>query len=235
MQLFVTEYTKKDTTITIINEELLSQLRKVLRAKIGDTLWIQSPAQESKKTRYEVRIDTWDTTHIISKIISEQIHELTPKLTTMIIAMPNKREKAELIVQKLTECGIDQIIFWPSERSVVKAWNVKKEERLHKIIKEALEQSRGRNLPKLQFTTDIAPYVKNTEVIIFDKDKENIFIHQVTRNSLPVTWVIGPEGGLTDKDYQLFQPYQPKIMSLGATILRMETAAIIGGWIVKNN
>jgi RsmE family RNA methyltransferase len=60
----------------------------------------------------------------------------------MIIAMPNKRDKIELIIQKLTECGLNQIIFWPSERSILREWNPKKEERLHKIIEEAVEQSR---------------------------------------------------------------------------------------------
>lgn len=42
------------------NVELLSQIRKVLRANIGDTFWIQSPENENKKTRYELRIDRWD-------------------------------------------------------------------------------------------------------------------------------------------------------------------------------
>ena len=60
----------------------------------------------------------------------------------MIISMPNKRDKVELIVQKLTECGLDEILFWPSERSIIREWNPKKEERLYKIIKEAVEQSR---------------------------------------------------------------------------------------------
>ena len=44
----------------VADTDLLLQLRKVLRANIGDTLWIQSPDNESKKIRYEVRIDRWD-------------------------------------------------------------------------------------------------------------------------------------------------------------------------------
>ena len=60
----------------------------------------------------------------------------------MIIAMPNKWDKAELIVQKLAECGLSQIVFWPSERSIIRERNPKKSERLDKIIKEAVEQSR---------------------------------------------------------------------------------------------
>ena len=60
MQLFVTNYTKKDAHIIVADSDLLLQLRKVLRANIGDTLRIQSPEHESKKIRYEVRIDRWD-------------------------------------------------------------------------------------------------------------------------------------------------------------------------------
>lgn len=88
--------------------------------------------------------------------------------------MPNKWEKAELIIQKLSEIGIDKIIFWPSERSVIKERNSKKEERLQKIIREAVEQSRGRKLPELQFTTDIETSIENAEVIIFDKREQEL-------------------------------------------------------------
>jgi 16S rRNA (uracil1498-N3)-methyltransferase len=55
--------------------------------------------------------------------------------------MPNKRDKAEMIVQKLTEIGINFIVFWPSERSVIRDINTSKMERLEKISKEAVEQS----------------------------------------------------------------------------------------------
>ena len=62
MQLFITEYKKKDQTVVISDIDLLSQLRKVLRASIGDIIWIQSPGNEAKKIRYEVRIEVWDNT-----------------------------------------------------------------------------------------------------------------------------------------------------------------------------
>lgn len=44
---------------------------------------------------------------------------------------------------------MDEICFWVSERSVIKVWNEKKEERLRKIAKEAVEQSRGWKIPKI--------------------------------------------------------------------------------------
>ncbi|MEI6774969.1 MAG: RsmE family RNA methyltransferase [bacterium] len=142
MQLFVTEYKKNDTTIIITDSNLLSQLRKVLRASIGDIIWVQSPEPAVQKTRYEIRIEVWDNKMVEGTIVSTYHHTTTNAIKTMIVAMPNKWDKVELIVQKLTECGLDQIVFWPSERSIIREWNTKKEERLHKIIKEAVEQSR---------------------------------------------------------------------------------------------
>jgi 16S rRNA (uracil1498-N3)-methyltransferase len=60
----------------------------------------------------------------------------------MLIALPNKREKVEFIVQKLSEIGIDKILFRATERSVITQWNERKANRLYKIAKEAVEQSR---------------------------------------------------------------------------------------------
>ena len=62
MQLFITKYTKKDTHIIITDSDLLSQLRKVLRASIGDIIRVQSPEYENKKIRYEIRIEVWNNT-----------------------------------------------------------------------------------------------------------------------------------------------------------------------------
>lgn len=79
MQLFVTDYKKKGSTMTIDHPEILSQVRKVLRAKIGDTIRVQSHIYEAPMTRYEVRIDQWDDKEIIGTILSDQLHELTSK------------------------------------------------------------------------------------------------------------------------------------------------------------
>lgn len=233
MQLFITDYSKKNTTIFIENEELLLQLRKVLRASIGDSFFVQSPNDEVQKTRYEVKITQWDKKSITWTIVGEVTNELSLPAISMIVAMPNKWEKAELIVQKLSEIGISKIIFWPSERSIIKVWNSKKEERLQKISKEAVEQSRWWNVPKIEFTTNITTYISQVEVFVFDKPGT---MEQTEIDSPhPKVWIIGPEWWLTTKDYQLFEAYSPKIVSLGSTILRMETAAIIGGRFLKNN
>lgn len=235
MQLFVTDYKKKGSTMTIDHPEILSQVRKVLRAKIGDTIWVQSPIYEATTKRYEVRMDQWNDKEITWTIFSEQLHELPSKHLWMIVAMPNKWDKAEFIVQKLSEIGIDKIIFWPSERSIIKERNGKKEERLQKIIKEAVEQSRWRKLPELQFTTDISEHIENAEMIVFDKREQESPQGDSIQSNKDMVWIIWPEGGFTAKDYQQFEAGHPQIIGLGETVLRMETAAIVGARLLKNN
>lgn len=149
----------------------------------------------------------------------------------MIVAMPNTWNKAELIAQKLSEIGISEIIFWPSERSIIKVWNHKKEARIQKIIKEATEQSRWRNIPKIIFTTTLDEHIQNAEVIVFDK-QETPF--DTTKTEKNLVWIVWPEGGFTEKDYTTFDTYTPRLVDLGSTVLRMETAAIIWWRKIKN-
>ena len=48
-------------------------------------------------------IPDWTDKDLTGEIISSQTFSFSEKSVSMLIAMPNKREKAELIVQKLTE------------------------------------------------------------------------------------------------------------------------------------
>lgn len=235
MQLFITSYKKRAHTVTIDNTEILSQVRKVMRANIGDILRIQDSINEAEKTRYEVRIDNWNDKELQGTILSETHHHVNPGNITMIIAMPNKRDKAELIIQKLSEIGIDKIIFRPTERSVIKEWNEKKEERLQKISKEAVEQSRGWKIPEISFATDIQEYINNKDIIIFDKKEQESSRENIEKSEKNSIGIIGPEWWLTNKDYQEFSTKKYQIIGLWTTILRMETAAIIWARLLKNN
>ena len=130
--------------------ELISQLRKVLRIKKWDKICIQY--SDSKWiTRYELSIQDWTDKDLTGEIISSQTFSFPEKNVSILIAMPNKREKAELITQKSTEIWVQNIYFWVSEHSIIRQRNDKKAERLDKISHEAVEQSRWIQLPEIKF------------------------------------------------------------------------------------
>lgn len=213
--------------------DLISQLRKVLRIKKWDKICIQY--NESNATnRFELSILDWTDQKLNWKIVSSQTFSFPEKNISMLIAMPNKQEKAELIVQKLTEIGVQNIYFWPSERSVIRQWNEKKAERLDKISREAVEQSRWIMLPEIKFLKsdqEIRDLIGWKNVIIANMNW--ISILELKWNfSGDMYWIVGPEWWFSESDLSLF--CDAKIIYLGNNVLRMETASIVLAWLLKN-
>ena len=226
MQLFITDFEKKWETIKITNQEILSQIRKVLRMKIWDTFFVQN-----WNIRYELKISDWDDKNIFWNILESREYWEPIDEKWIAIAMSNKRDKMETIVQKLSEIWIKHIYFWPSERSVIKEWNEKKAERLNKIAKEAIEQSRWRFLPEIKFEKDISKIIEWKNIIVFDKCENKI--SNAIKTKQPIFWIIWPEWWLTENDYKMFWD-NIKTVSLWDTVLRTETASIIAARTIKN-
>ena len=213
--------------------ELLSQLRKVLRIKKWDKICIQYSSNEWT-TRYELSIQDWTDKDLIGEIISSQTFSFPKKNVSILIAMPNKREKAELIVQKLTEIGVKNIYFRVSEHSIIRQRNEKKAERLDKISHEAIEQSRWIQIPEIKFLKsekELKDFVNWKNVIIANMNWLPYW--KIAKNeSNDLCGVIWPEGWFSEKDLKLFD--DAKIIDLWKNILRMETASIVLWWLLKN-
>ena len=237
MQLFHIEsnkvHVKWDNIEVFPVPELISQLRKVLRIKKWDKICIQY--SDNKWTiRYELSIQNWTDKDLTGEIISSQTFSFPEKNVSILIAMPNKREKAELIVQKLTEIWVHNIYFWVSEHSIIRQRNEKKAERLEKISHEALEQSRWAQLPEIRFLeseNELKEFVKWKNVIIANMNWLPYW--ELTKNeSNDICGIIWPECWFSNNDLKLFK--NAKIVDLWTNVLRMETASIVLARLLKN-
>lgn len=213
--------------------ELLSQLRKVLRIKKWDKICVQF-SDNKWTTRYELSIQDWTDKDLTGEIISSQTFSFLEKNISMLIAMPNKREKTELIVQKLTEIWVGNIYFWVSEHSIIRQRNDKKADRLDKISHEAVEQSWWIHLPEIKFLNsenELKDFVDWKNVIIANMSWLPYWeLGEIESNN--VCGVIWPEGWFSEKDLKLFD--KAKIIDLWKNVLRMETASIVLWWLLKN-
>jgi RsmE family RNA methyltransferase len=214
--------------------ELISQLRKVLRIQKWDKISIQY-SEKDKTTRLELSVIDRTDQKLLTEIISSKYFKLDENNVWMLIAMPNKREKAELIVQKLTEIWVKNIYFWVSEHSIIRQWNDKKAERLDKISREAVEQSRWIQLPEIKFIkseSELKEIVAWKNVILANQGWLPYW--KIIKDSdEKLYWVIWPEWGFSEKDLKLFD--NAKIVDLWKNVLRMETASIVFWWLLKNN
>lgn len=138
-----------------------------------------------------------------------------PKLTIGFALI--KGGRPELVVQKLTELGVDAIVPFTAERSVVR-WDpdrsARQVERLRRVAREAAMQSRQVRLPDIGDATDFADLAAHPGAI-----RADINGHPPTLDHPTV--LIGPEGGWSDTER-----HQLPAIRISTSVLRSETAAI---------
>ena len=146
----------------------------------------------------------------------------------------------ELILQKLTEIGVDEIVLVQAKRSVTKIDNKKEDkkiERWERIIYEAAKQSKRGKIPKLTgvltFKEALADMQNNDLNICPYENERTISIKEAIKDSSANTIgiFVGPEGGF-EEEIEKIQEIDGKVVSLGPRILRTETASVVASSIV---
>jgi 16S rRNA (uracil1498-N3)-methyltransferase len=133
--------------------------------------------------------------------------------------VPIKGEKPELVAQKLTEVGVDDIVVVAHSQHQVVRWDDDKQERnlqrLTKVVREAAMQSRRSWMPSLRVVSSLGQLVGAS---VAEPGGEPLAAQDRFL-------VVGPEGGFTDDELTGFS----RKVSLGEFVLRAETAAIVAG------
>lgn len=135
-----------------------------------------------------------------------------------------KKDNFEWVVQKGTELGVSEFIPVISERSEKKSFNM---ERAQKIMIEAVEQSGRSELPTIGEPVELPDFVqsKNKELVVFHISGEDFSPKDFT-NLKQITACVGPEGGWSDKEIEMFKKSGARIVKLNTPVLRAETAAV---------
>lgn len=144
----------------------------------------------------------------------------TPAPPVTVGFAPPKGDRPELVVQKLTELGVDRIVPFLAERSVVR-WEPEKAarnlERLRRVALEASMQSRRTWLPEVAELATFDEVAALSGAAGADLDGGPPSLER------PVL-LVGPEGGWSPSERSAL----PAAVGLGPTVLRAETAAITG-------
>ncbi|MFV8343849.1 16S rRNA (uracil(1498)-N(3))-methyltransferase [Flavobacterium sp. XS2P39] len=224
MQLFYNP-TINDTTETFsFDKEESKHIIKVLRKKDSDILYVTNGLGYLFKTEITLASDNKCTVKIISfeKSAPSKFH------LHLAVAPTKMNDRFEWFLEKATEIGIHEITPIICDRSERKVIN---NERFDKIILTAMKQSNILFLPKLNDAVSLKEFVKQ------EREGLNFIAHceETNKKSLKsaleanrnVTVLIGPEGDFTEKEIELALDSKYVPVSLGATRLRTETAAIV--------
>lgn len=153
-------------------------------------------------------------------MVSEVRSEPAPARPVTVGFALVKGDRPELVVQKLTELGVDVIAPFVAERSVVR-WDEAKAataaNRLTKVAREASMQCRRCHLPRVEPLGEFERCVDMPGTVLAQKGGPAL--------SGEVSGVlVGPEGGWTTAELR-----GRATAGLGTHVLRAETAAITAG------
>jgi 16S rRNA (uracil1498-N3)-methyltransferase len=154
-----------------------------------------------------------------------------PRVAVHVLLATIRKERYEWVLEKCTELGATSILPLTTERSERGAVSLV---RAAKIVQEAAEQCGRGNVPSVGDAQDLAtilPIMQQSNELVLACVHTGVPLSQsllsdVSKQNGLLSVLIGPEGGWTPRELELFKKHDVVEVSLGPTNLRAETAAI---------
>lgn len=230
------DFQKSSVTITEAHE--VHHIKDVLRFKKGSLIQIfNAQSQEADGTIEQIR----ENAIVVRVGIVRQKDR--PQAKIILACAPPKKGKFEFIIEKCTELGVDEIIPLKTKRTQVifSADRMRvKLSRFEAVAVNAAKQSQRTKVPHIYPMTSLPQVLKT-----LDPDGVHLFpsLHNHPKSiaevllkvdkQKSVTLFIGPEGDFTPDELDLAIQHGCVPVSLGDTVLKVETAAIAAVAFVK--
>jgi 16S rRNA (uracil1498-N3)-methyltransferase len=223
-RFYINELLEDKPTLTLTDEELIHQIHRVLRLKIGDSATF---FDKQGQVFFGKVKEILKKKSIFSKEKFKKNSSYIHSLATIFCGSILKKDKYEWVIQKGTELGVNRFTPIISGRTEKINLNLN---RLFDIAKEAVEQSGRYVLPQIDEPIELEKQLKycrenKIKILIAEQGSETI---KKIENEFkkPHAIFIGPEGGWTEKDKDLFKENGAVFFSIGESTLRAETAMI---------
>jgi len=218
-----------------ISESDRHHIARVLRHAPGDRIVVvDEGGREAIVTLAEVSAE-----RIVGDL--DELIERPDRPRVVLAPALSRRERMELTIQKATELGVSEI--WPvvTARCVVKLDDDRagrKADRWQRIAAEAAKQSQREAVPVVReplTLADLAAEAGIFDIMLVPWEERSaaelgigaaLDVAGATPDTTVIV-VIGPEGGLEEAEVALLEAAGGIVVTLGDTILRTETAAIV--------
>jgi 16S rRNA (uracil1498-N3)-methyltransferase len=214
-----------------LEDDQAHYLRRVLRLKAGDSVVVFNGAG----AEFLASVDVLSRDRAVLQLNTALSPLPESPLEITLIQALVKNDAMDLIVQKAAELGVHRIVPAVTEFSVVKLDEDRARRRVahwERIAASACEQSGRHRPPAIDTPRALATGVEqipleHLRLILQPPGRE-----QVAEANLPtaapagVAVLIGPEGGLSERDLGAVDRANFERVSLGARVLRAETAAV---------
>lgn len=163
--------------------------------------------------------------------VVEATQEPEPEPRLVLVQALAKGDRDDQAIEAATELGVDAIIPWQSQRSIVQ-WRGERGRRSHgkwvDTVRAASKQSRRARFPAVEALVDRPALVSRvrqaTVAYVLHEDATEPLAGAGLPERGEVLVVVGPEGGVSPEELTALQEAGAQTVRLGHTVLRSSSA-----------
>lgn len=207
---------------TALPDALAHRLQTVLRVRVGESIRLFDGAGNEHLAQL-----TKLTKSSATAVIGERIDAALESPLAITLGQGICRgEKMDLVIQKATELGVARIVPLDTERVEVRLEGERLARRIEhwqQVAISAAEQSGRGVVPEVAAPVSIAEFASDEALVLDPAATGRVqSLPAMTRVSL----IVGPEGGLTEREVDLAVGRGATALRLGPRTLRTETAGL---------
>ncbi len=228
---FFDDFEILDGNTVVIGGESAQHISRSLRMKAGERIVVC----DGSGKEYECVLESFTSDTVTAKIVDVNRNVSEPSYKAVVYQACPKSDKMDSIVQKAVELGAHGIVCFMSDRCIARYDEKgfeKKCARWQKIALEAAKQSGRGYVPYVRWLPNLKSVIAEIAdsgvgfMCYEDEDaltlKEYLSMSQSEDN---YSFIIGSEGGFSEKEAQMCRDNGIKTVGLGKRILRTETAS----------
>jgi 16S rRNA (uracil1498-N3)-methyltransferase len=203
--------------------------RDVLRLEVGDEVELFTASGEAAAGR----ITQSSPAGVV--VEAEQVTAQRAGFELTIASAVPKAARGDWMIEKLSELGVARFIPLMTDRSVVHPEGKNKIERWQRLAAEAAKQSRRAGvmqITSLMSLHDLLKTLSSPSAYLSTAPHAHSLSSLLDPQSSSLTLLVGPEGGWSDGEMATFSQRHLTPITLGETILRVETAAMAAAAVV---
>lgn len=224
---FIGDFALTPGAFSLHDTELVHRLGRVLRVQPGERITLCDG--KGHEAFFDIEL-------IEAKAIHGTMHDVRASLAEpsrhVCVYLPLlQSDNTELAIQKMTEAGVAEVRLIITDRTIKKHAN---HERLQSVAREASEQCGRGIVPRILAPESFDHALAQCELLSYAAlTSGGASLREANAPDTCALW-IGPEGGWSEREEAAFRDVGATSISLGERILRAETAAIIGTYLLTS-
>lgn len=229
---FINSESVNNGEISISDKENYNHIAKSLRAKPGERLLLI----DEKRIQYETVIKNISSAEIQCNVLKYYYSERDLKFDLYLAQSPLRSDAQNFVIEKATELGVRAVCPVITDNCALNKENAEKKiDRWNRIMYEASKQCERAVIPHCEELSSLEALLNSgrfDKIVAFcercaDKTIRDFFDESPVKNGESLLVIIGPEGGFSEREFDLFRTKSIPMLTLGDLILKAETAVTV--------